>query len=75
MSAGAAASERCPRCGGGFHCGVQDASPCPCSGLKLSASLRDNLRQRYTGCLCLACLQTLAGDPDQSLRSTTLPTE
>ena len=43
-----------------MHCGVHDASPCPCSGLSLSAALRASLRQRYSGCLCLACLRQLA---------------
>ena len=58
-----------------MHCGVHDASPCPCSGLSLSAALRASLRQRYSGCLCLACLQALSREPDQRLRNTTLPTE
>ena len=77
MSVGVADSNRCPRCGAGFHCGAQDAAPCPCTILKLPAELQASLRQRYTGCLCGACLQALAArtDSDQSLRSTTLPTE
>ena len=80
MKPTAADSDRCPRCGGGFHCGVQDATPCPCSTVKLSADLRASLVQRHTGCLCLACLQALSADaaaeaPNQRLRTTTLPTE
>lgn len=51
---------RCPRCGGGFHCGANDPGPCPCTGLKLTAELQAALRARYTGCLCLACLAALA---------------
>ncbi len=54
------AGDRCPRCGGGFHCGVADATPCPCSGVQLSPALLASLRSRYTRCLCLACLRTLA---------------
>jgi hypothetical protein len=50
----------CPRCGGGFHCGAHDASPCACTGLTLSAALQQELRARYQGCLCLACLRSLA---------------
>jgi hypothetical protein len=50
----------CPRCGGGFHCGAQDASPCACTGLTLSAALQRDLRARYQGCLCLACLRSLS---------------
>jgi hypothetical protein len=51
---------RCPRCGGGFHCGANDPGPCACMGLKLTAELQAALRARYTGCLCLACLAALA---------------
>lgn len=52
--------DRCPRCGGNFHCGAQDAQPCPCGQLTLSPGLQAALRQRYTGCLCLRCLAVLA---------------
>lgn len=52
--------DRCPRCGGHFHCGVQGPAPCPCSTLTLTPALQALLRQRYRGCLCLACLQALA---------------
>jgi hypothetical protein len=50
----------CARCGGPFHCGANDATPCACTGLRLSAELLATLRQRYTGCLCLVCLRELA---------------
>ena len=53
------ASERCPRCGGGFHCGINDAEPCACSTLQLGAAVLAELRSRYTGCLCLACLRQI----------------
>lgn len=52
--------DRCPRCGGGFHCGVSDAAPCACTTVQLSAALQAQLRQRWSGCLCLRCLQALA---------------
>jgi hypothetical protein len=51
---------RCPRCGGGFHCGVNDAQACACSTVKVDAVTLAALRQRYSGCLCLACLAELA---------------
>ena len=72
-----AAAERCPRCGGSFDCGMNDASPCPCTTVTLQADLQASLRQRYTGCLCLACLRALSAESGagQILRSTTLPTE
>lgn len=54
------ASDRCPRCGGGFHCGVNDAGPCACTTVTLSAALQATLRTQYAGCLCLRCLAELA---------------
>jgi hypothetical protein len=53
---------RCPRCGGGFHCGINDAAPCTCTctQLRLSEATLGELRARYQGCLCLRCLQALA---------------
>ena len=55
-------NSRCPRCGGGFHCGAAE-SHCDCFELKLSPTLRAELAQRYRGCLCLACLRELAKPP------------
>ncbi|RVT50969.1 cysteine-rich CWC family protein [Rubrivivax albus] len=51
---------RCPRCGQAFHCGMQDAAPCGCTTVQLPAATLAMLRARYTGCLCLRCLQALA---------------
>ncbi len=56
----APASDRCPRCGGGFHCGVADVAPCPCGGLSLSAAQLQALRVQYSRCLCLICLAAVA---------------
>jgi hypothetical protein len=50
----------CPRCGGTFHCGAADPEPCACTTIDLDAELLADLRTRYTGCLCLACLRDLA---------------
>ena len=58
MSEGA--EDRCPRCGGAFHCGVNERAPCACTGITLDAALLAALRERYRGCLCLRCLQALA---------------
>ena len=52
--------DRCPRCGGAFRCGIGDAGPCACTGIRLDADLQQRLRERYTGCLCLRCLAALA---------------
>ena len=62
-----AAADRCPRCGGGFHCGIGDAGPCPCTRFHLGADLQRRLRERYTGCLCPSCLEALSrGDAVES---------
>jgi len=50
--------DRCPRCGGGFHCGAKD-DRCDCFDLNLSEALREKLAKEYEGCLCLACLKAL----------------
>ena len=52
--------DRCPRCGGPFHCGVNDRSPCACTGVSLEASLQQRLRESFDGCLCVGCLRALA---------------
>ena len=67
----AIASERCPRCGGEFHCGVNDETPCACTGLKLDAALLSDLSRRWDGCLCLRCLVELQAHqaPATSARS------
>jgi hypothetical protein len=51
---------RCPRCGASFHCGANDTVPCVCNTLRLDAVALVDLRARYTGCLCLACLREIA---------------
>ena len=53
-------NHQCPRCGSAFHCGANDPAPCACCTLKLDTTLLTELRQRYDGCLCLACLAALA---------------
>ena len=58
-----AADDRCPRCGGAFHCGAVDPEPCACTTLVLAPPLLAELRQRYRGCLCLGCLRELAAAP------------
>jgi Cysteine-rich CWC len=53
-------SDTCPRCGGGFQCGVNDAAPCACTTFTLDAATLAELRSRYVSCLCMACLAELA---------------
>jgi len=52
------ANARCPRCGGGFHCGAQEAS-CDCAGVSLDDAMRETVRLNFEGCLCIACLREL----------------
>jgi hypothetical protein len=60
VNGGSPATARCPRCGGTFACGAAGPGPCACTTLSLDAALLARLRERYAGCLCLACLQALA---------------
>jgi Cysteine-rich CWC len=53
-------TDRCPRCGGNFHCGLNDAGPCACTTVKLDDATLAALRSRYDGCLCVGCLAELA---------------
>jgi hypothetical protein len=55
-----ALDDRCARCGQAFHCGMNDAGPCACTGVTLDVATLADLRQRYSGCLCLRCLQAFA---------------
>jgi hypothetical protein len=52
-------SDCCPRCAGRFTCGVAGPVPCDCFTLKIDPDLLSDLRERYAGCLCLACLREL----------------
>lgn len=60
MNANVGANARCAHCGADFHCGVNDAEPCACTRIALAATTLAALRERYAGCLCLACLSTLS---------------
>jgi hypothetical protein len=39
---------------------VNDVAPCACSKLRLDEATLAALRQRFDGCLCLACLREYA---------------
>jgi hypothetical protein len=49
----------CPRCGGVFHCGVNEPMPCACGQFKLSAATTQMLREQFSRCVCMACLSQL----------------
>jgi Cysteine-rich CWC len=51
---------RCPRCGGDFQCGAADPGTlCACKAVALDAPTLAALRERYAGCLCVACLRDI----------------
>ena len=52
-------TEMCPACGEKFVCGATLAG-CWCSEVRLSEEMRANLKERYKGCLCRACLEKFA---------------
>jgi ribosomal protein L34E len=58
----APADARCPRCDRAFHCGIDDDAPCACTTLRMSAVALRELRTRYSGCLCMPCLNELVRD-------------
>jgi Cysteine-rich CWC len=60
------ADDRCPRCGGAFHCGACDSEPCACARIALDAVTLAALRQRFNGCLCLNCLRELQREASAS---------
>jgi hypothetical protein len=41
-------------------CLADDIRNCQCSSVSLDATQRQQLAQRYTGCLCNACLMKVA---------------
>lgn len=55
-------NDRCPRCGGTFHCGIADTGPCACTTVTLPPMVLADLHSRYTGCLCVRCLSELAAE-------------
>ncbi|HZI17825.1 MAG TPA: cysteine-rich CWC family protein [Pyrinomonadaceae bacterium] len=54
----------CAACGAHFSCGAASSSGCWCGGLALDEAARAELRARYEGCLCRACLEGYAAPGD-----------
>jgi hypothetical protein len=53
-------AQACPACGEPFACEISLAKGCWCGEIKLSDGAREELRSKYTGCLCRACLEKAA---------------
>lgn len=49
----------CEACGDEFVCGASLAG-CWCAEVELTEAVRAELRARYKGCLCRACLERFA---------------
>ena len=60
------ATDLCPRCGGGFRCGVNEAEPCACTTVTLDEKGLAELRERYASCLCLRCLAEVAAAKEEA---------
>jgi hypothetical protein len=67
------ATDTCPRCGGVFHCGATDPAPCVCTTITLSAATLAALRQRWQGCLCLACLAQIQREAGEAGETAAAP--
>ncbi len=59
FSAGLSGPSVCEACGSEFSCGAS-LRGCWCSEIKLSDEARAELRARYRGCLCRACIEKAA---------------
>jgi hypothetical protein len=56
---GANEENSCPRCGNPFICKPGDIANCLCYAITLNGEERAFIGERYTGCLCYACLKEL----------------
>lgn len=50
-------AQQCPACGETFACEI-NLGGCWCSEVKLSPETLQELRAKYNGCLCRACLES-----------------
>jgi uncharacterized protein (UPF0212 family) len=54
--------KNCPRCNSSFECKVGDIPHCRCYTVKLNDDERDFIAQRFTDCLCAACMQAMKAE-------------
>ena len=54
----------CEACGKPFFCGAS-LKGCWCFHIKLSAEIRQKLRERYKDCLCSDCLERFSAETQQ----------
>jgi hypothetical protein len=63
--------KNCPCCDASFECKVGDIVNCQCNTVKLSEGERDFIAQRFTDCLCAACITVLKNEYKIAQRSHT----
>lgn len=51
----------CPRCHKPFKCNVDDIANCQCNGIELDEKVQAFIRNNFTRCLCIYCLQEVSG--------------
>ncbi|MFD2520108.1 cysteine-rich CWC family protein [Emticicia soli] len=51
--------EKCPRCQQIFVCKAGSIGNCQCNNIRLNKKQTDYIRQRFTSCLCITCLNEL----------------
>lgn len=53
-------TQACEACGETFACEISLSAGCWCREINLSDETRQELRAKYKGCLCRACLEKAA---------------
>lgn len=51
--------KNCPRCNQSFECKVGDINHCHCSNITFTLAEKAFIEERYSDCLCNACLKDL----------------
>jgi|GEM_PF-1560152 len=67
-------TQACPACGESFACELSLGKGCWCAEVELSEQTRQDLRAKYSGCLCRACLEKAETAFNAATSSSVLPT-
>ena len=59
-------TQACEACGESFSCEISLGTGCWCGEIKLSDETRQELRAKYTSCLCRACLEKAEGTKSET---------
>jgi ribosomal protein L34E len=51
-------ASKCPKCGASFHCST--SNKCWCYEFDVPSDKRDEIEEKYQGCLCPNCLKEFA---------------